>query len=93
VTRLRGEQKDEPRIRHIPGSFSDGSGFSDHYITKDKSLPTAGQWMVDTYPRGDNRRPLTDPFHSAPHVAVRVWDGTEWQERSVAYIGKGTQEL
>ena len=78
----------KPRIRHLAYTHSTGDGFGDHYVTYDKSLPTAEQFDVTVYPRGDNRRPAGDPFRETPHVVTRVFDGTEWTETGIAPIGK-----
>jgi hypothetical protein len=84
------ESDSKPRIRHLAAANSDGSGFGDHYVTNDKSLPTADQWIVDTYPTGDNRRLLWDPFRDTPHVVIRTWsDATQkWTEVSVTGIAR-----
>ncbi|HEY1705640.1 MAG TPA: hypothetical protein VGG75_38635 [Trebonia sp.] len=78
----------KPRIRHLPFADSYGKSFGDHYVTNDKSLPTADQWTISVFAVGDNKRPTGDPFRDIPHVVISVWDGTAWHEASVTDISR-----
>ncbi|HEY1700738.1 MAG TPA: hypothetical protein VGG75_13580 [Trebonia sp.] len=82
------------RIRNIPFAYPMGAGFGNHYVTQDKSLRTAGQFIVAVYPCGDSRRSPGDVFLDTPHIVIRTWDGTEWRDASVTPIaGHGNRDF
>ena len=78
----------EPRIRHIPWCYSTGDGFGHHYITQDPSLPTAEQFDIAVFPRGDKSRIAPDPLRDTPQVRIRTWDGQQWRNTSFTPISK-----
>lgn len=77
-----------PRIRHIPFAYSDGTGFGHHYITQDDSLPTAGQFDITVFHRGDKSRRGGELLRDTPHVRIRTFDGTDWNIASITLISK-----
>lgn len=77
-----------PKIRHIPWTSATSECFGDHYITRDPSLPTAEQFDIHIYPRGDTMRLGGDPLRTMPHVRITVWDGQAWQDAGIVPIGR-----
>lgn len=79
-------ERTSTRLRHIPYALADGSGFGDHYIRQDASLPVAEQFDIRVHPRGDKMRLGGDPLRDTPHVAIKTWDGQAWSEASITPI-------
>jgi hypothetical protein len=80
--------RNDNRIRHIPYTYRDGTGFGDHYITQDPSLETASQFDITVFPHGDDNQPAGSPLNTTPHVRVRTWDGERWQNISFTPIAR-----
>lgn len=77
---------DNPRIRHIPWAYPDGTGFGHHYVTQDPSLRTAEQFDVAIFPGGDKSRLGGDPLYDTPHIRIRTWNGQAWHNTSITPI-------
>jgi hypothetical protein len=82
-------ERNDGSLRHIAYTHAYGTGFGDHYITKDPALGTADQFDITVFPHGDNRLPHGDPLCTVPHVRIRTWDGQDWQDISRTPIEKG----
>lgn len=73
-------------LRHIPWAYSTGDGFGHHYITDDPGMPTAEQFDIAVFPRGDKGRIAPDPLRDTPHIRIRTFDGSGWTVASVTPI-------
>jgi len=79
-------------IRHLSYTAALGTGpyFGDHYVIQDTALypDLAEQFTVTVHTRGDKSLPGTDPMSRTPHVETQVFNGSTWETRGRAPIGK-----